>query len=100
MKICLKNFEDFVWPAFQKLLETSKEMPTEKISDVKKRIHQAIVYMWAMAGDEVSKVYSGTASVLTAITLKGHEDFSDKITHYMNSAKRWKIQAFSDDFKQ
>jgi len=55
--------------------------------------------MWAYAGDIISKIYSGTPSVLTAVTLKGHEDLSDKFTHYATSLKRWELQKFEDDFK-
>ena len=55
--------------------------------------------MWALAGDIISKIYSGTASVLTAVTLKGHEDLSDKIHHKAIVASRWKLQKFSDEFK-
>ena len=33
---------------------------------------ESFIYLWAMAGDFVSKEYSGTASVLTQVTLKGH----------------------------
>ena len=55
--------------------------------------------MWAYAGDIISKIYSGTPSVLTAVTLKGHEDLSDKFTHYATSMNRWKLQKFSDEFK-
>ena len=33
---------------------------------------EAFIWLWAMAGDFVSKEYSGTASVLTQVTLKGH----------------------------
>ena len=55
--------------------------------------------MWAYAGDIVSRIYSGTQSVLTAVTLKGHEDLSDKFVHYKTSVKRWGIQKYSDEFK-
>ena len=58
-----------------------------------------MIFMWAYAGDIISKIYSGTPSVLTAVTLKGHEDLSDKFTHYKTSANRWKLQKFSDEFK-
>ena len=30
------------------------------------------IYLWAMNGDFISQIYSGTESVLTKITLKGH----------------------------
>lgn len=33
---------------------------------------EAFIYLWAMAGDFISKEYSGTASVLTKVTLKGY----------------------------
>jgi len=58
-----------------------------------------MICMWAFGGDIISRIYSGTASVLTAVTLKGHEDLSDKFTHYATSANRWKLQKFSDEFK-
>ena len=40
---------------------------------------EAIVFLWAMAGDNISKQYSGTPSVLTKITLKGHQNAIDKV---------------------
>lgn len=33
---------------------------------------ESLIYLWAMGGDFISKEYSGTESVLTKITLKGH----------------------------
>lgn len=59
-----------------------------------------MICMWAYAGDLISKVYSGTNSVLTAVTLKGREDLSDKFVHYATSMKRWQLQKYSDEFKQ
>ena len=70
-----------------------------KLAELRKEVDRAMIVMWAYAGDIVSKIYSGTASVLTAVTLKGHEDLSDKFTHYKTSAKRWKLQKFTDEFK-
>ena len=64
-----------------------------------KEVKRAMICMWAYSGDIISKIYSGTPSVLTAVTLKGHEDLSDKYTHYKTSAKRWHLQKFSDEFK-
>ena len=58
-----------------------------------------MICMWAYAGDIISKIYSGTPSVLTAVTLKGREDLSDKFTHYKTSLNRWHLQKFSDEFK-
>ena len=37
-----------------------------------KAIEKSLIFLWAMAGDYISKQYSGTSSVLTQITLKGH----------------------------
>ena len=97
MKVCLKAFNDFIWKkGTNEIVDELGEIDSEE----KREIERAIVCMWAVAGDLISKVYSGTESVLTAVTLKGHEDFSDHIRHYMTSAKRWKIQKFSDEFKQ
>ena len=62
---------------------------TNFLEDEKKEIERSVVCMWAYAGDIVSRIYSGTASVLTAVTLKGREDLGDKLHHYMTSAKRW-----------
>jgi hypothetical protein len=53
-----------------------------------------------MAGDLISRQYSGTESVLTKYTLKGYQNLYDKIEQKMISVKRWKKQNFSDDFKQ
>ena len=54
------------------------------------RIPEAFIYLWAMAGDYISREYSGTASVLTKFTLKGHQNLYDKIEQKMISVKRWK----------
>lgn len=53
-----------------------------------------------MGGDFISKHYSGTASVLTKITLKGHQNLYDKFEQKMISVKRFQKQAMTDDFKQ
>jgi len=34
--------------------------------------NESFIYLWAMSGDFISKEYSGTESVLTQVTLKGH----------------------------
>ena len=96
MKVCLKAFNDFIWKkGNNEIVDELGEIDSEE----KREIERAIVCMWAVAGDIISKVYSGTESVLTAVTLKGHEDFSDHLKHYMTSAKRFAIQKFSDEFK-
>jgi hypothetical protein len=61
---------------------------------------ESFIYAWAMAGDLISRQYSGTESVLTKYTLKGYQNLYDKIEQKMISVKRWKKQNFSDDFKQ
>jgi len=40
---------------------------------------ESFIYAWAMAGDLISRQYSGTESVLTKYTLKGHQNIYDKI---------------------
>lgn len=55
--------------------------------------------MWAMSGDFISKIYAGTSSVLTSITLKGKENMLDQIHHGITSVKRFLKQNLSDDFK-
>ena len=52
-----------------------------------------------MAGDFISREYSGTASVLTRYTLKGHQNLLDKLEQKMISVKRWQKQTLTDDFK-
>ena len=49
------------------------------------------IYLWAMNGDFISQIYSGTESVLTKITLKGHQNTLDKVQQKMLSLKRWYI---------
>lgn len=61
---------------------------------------ESLIYLWAMAGDFISKQYSGTESVLTKITLKGHQNAFDKVEQKMLSIKRWGKQTLTDDFKQ
>jgi len=41
--------------------------------------NDSLIYLWAMGGDFISKEYSGTESVLTKITLKGHQNAFDKV---------------------
>ena len=53
-----------------------------------------------MAGDNISKQYSGTSSVLTKITLKGYQNFFDKMEQKTISGKRFFKQSLTDDFKQ
>lgn len=53
-----------------------------------------------MAGDKISKCYSGTESVLTKITLQGYQTTQDKIEQKLLSVKRWQKQTLTDDFKQ
>jgi hypothetical protein len=48
------------------------------LSGVQDKITDALIFLWAMGGDFISKHYSGTASVLTKITLKGHQNLYDK----------------------
>ena len=55
--------------------------------------------MWAMAGDVISKIYAGTNSVMTSVTLKGKENMLDRIDHRYVSVKRFFKQNLSDDFK-
>jgi len=56
--------------------------------------------MWAFCGDFISKIYAGTHSVLTQVTLKGKENIYDKIDHGVTSVRRFLKQNLSDDFKQ
>ena len=103
MMVCQKAFNDLVWQDFSngmhENLMGSGEDAASKMQELKKEADQAMIFMWAYAGDIISKIYSGTPSVLTAVTLKGHEDLSDKFTHYKTSAERWKLQKFDDEFK-
>ena len=45
--------------------------------------------MWALCGDFISKIYAGTHSVLTQVTLKGKQDMFDKIDHGVTSVRRF-----------
>jgi len=45
-----------------------------------------MVFLWAMAGDFISKQYAGTNSVLTKITLKGYQSIYDKVEQKIISA--------------
>ena len=63
---------------------------------LRKEIDQTLVCMWAYAGDVISQIYSGTPSVLSAVSLHGQEDLSDKFARYKTSAERWKLQKFDD----
>jgi hypothetical protein len=50
---------------------------------------QLLTNMWAMAGDVISRIYAGTNSVMTSVTLKGKENMMDKIDHGYISVKRF-----------
>ena len=86
MKGCLKAFNDFVWCKGSNDLIDGLGSPD---NEQKREIERHVVCMWAVAGDLISKVYCGTESTLTAVTLKGHEDFSDHVGRYMTSARRF-----------
>lgn len=60
-------------------LETLKSLVEEFDCSRVEKWNEALVYLWAMGGDFISKEYSGTESVLTQITLKGHQSTYDKI---------------------
>ena len=101
MMTCQKAFDDFIWRGVDEITEgfTDEDDRQTQADALYKECQRAMIFMWAYAGDIISKIYSGTPSVLTAVTLKGHEDLSDKFTHYKTSANRWKLQKFSDEFK-
>ena len=67
---------------------------------MQEKVGQSLVYLWALAGDLISKQYAGTSSVLTKITLKGHQSVYDKVEQKLISLKRWQKQSLTDDFKQ
>ena len=96
-----KAFDDFVWRGVEEITEdyTDSEDRIFKGQALYKEAKQALVFMWAYSGDIISKIYSGTPSVLTAVTLKGHEDLMDKFVHYKTSIHRWEKQKFTDEFK-
>lgn len=64
------------------------------------KITLLMTHMWAMCGDFISKIYAGTSSVLTQVTIKGKETIFDKIDHGYTTVKRFLKQNLSDDFKQ
>jgi len=64
------------------------------------RLATLMTNMWALCGDFISKIYAGTHSVLTQVTLKGKQDMFDKIDHGVTSVRRFIKQNLSDDFKQ
>ena len=98
MMTCQKAFNDHIWRGIDEITEDylDEEDRHAQSNSLKQEVERAMICMWAYAGDIISKIYSGTASVLTAVTLKGREDLSDKFTHYKTSAKRWELQKFSD----
>lgn len=93
MMTCQKAFNDFIWRDEEEVMDgfTDEEDRAKQAAARKQEVMRAMIMMWAYAGDIISKIYSGTPSVLTAVTLKGHEDLSDKFTHYMTSAHRWEL---------
>ena len=72
--ICLKTVSEFV--------VNQNELP-------QKQVTECLIFLWAWAGDYISKQYSGTASVLTKITLKGHQNLYDKFEQKMISVRRF-----------
>lgn len=87
MMVCLKVLSENVNDWGVKLFEDGKANPS-------------YIFLWAMSGDSVSKIYSGTHSVLTKVTLKGHENPIDKLTHLATTMRRYQKQMVTDDFKQ
>ena len=71
-----------------------------ELSSLQDKFTEGLIYLWAMAGDYISKHYSGTPSVLTKVTLKGHQNIYDKIEQKMISVKRFQKQSMTDEFKQ
>jgi len=72
-KVCFRIFEDVLKQQF--------------LSD--NRLSILLTNMWALSGDFISKIYAGTHSVLTSITLKGKENMFDKIDHGVTSVRRF-----------
>ena len=61
------------------------------LADSHEKWGESFIFLWAMNGDFISQIYAGTESVLTKITLKGHQSTKDKIEQKMLSLKRWYI---------
>lgn len=49
------------------------------IAEAKENWFESFIYQWAMSGDNISKMYSGTPSNITSITLKGYQTSYDKV---------------------
>ena len=56
--------------------------------------------MWTLVGDSISMIYTGTASTLSSVCMKGYEDFSEKFGRYYHSTQRAYQNNFLDGFKQ
>jgi len=57
--ICMQTIEQFVINPLKK-------------TGQKNLWNEALIELWAYAGDKISKCYSGTESVLTKVTLQGY----------------------------
>lgn len=73
---------------------------TNRLQSLQSKITDALIYLWAMAGDNISVQYSGTPSVATKIVLKGSQSVMDKVEQNLISLRRWQKQTFTDEFKQ
>jgi len=76
MMCCLKILKETVCDQGGKLIEAEK-------------FNESFIFLWAMSGDSVSKIYSGTNSVLTKVTIKGYENPIDKLTHLATTVRRY-----------
>jgi hypothetical protein len=56
--------------------------------------------MWTLSGDFISKIYAGTATVLSNIATTGKTSWFDMIDHGVTTVRRFLHQNLSDEFKQ
>jgi hypothetical protein len=62
-----------------KLVLSKLILGANNLQSHEKSFTEPLIFLWAMAGDYISKQYSGTASVLTKKLLQGYQTIFDKV---------------------
>ena len=62
-----------------KLVLSKLILGANNLQAFEKSFTEPLIFLWAMAGDYISKQYSGTASVLTKKLLQGYQTIFDKV---------------------
>ncbi len=62
--------------------------------------NQSVFSLWANNGDAISRQYAGTNALKGDFTRTGERNFSGMMKDGVNSASRYYLNQFRDDFRQ